>query len=390
MEEIVFEMEAVTPMFLGGADMEKGDPEFRAASIKGLLRYWYRAIYPKSTLTNEDRLFGSTNGRSPFLLKAEIVKPCIGEKDDDQWDRNPIAYLGYGPMLRDKLKQKTITTRKYFAPGSTFRLHFKFPADFPSQDRICVLRAFWALSMLAGLGARSRRGFGSYKIISNHLSNPEVPPFKFTDLNEYIKAIKEFVKLIKTNTYNINDNRDVPAYSCFSNKALITHRQVPSGYHPKLKSNPNYPQGKQAMVVLEYIADHLNNYRSAKKSPKYMVDHDLMLNFLKGQAPVSAPKRAAFGLPHNYFFSSTRMSGNVDLMDNEGKGRRGSPLFIHVQSFSDNSACGLFTFLPAELIPAGKKLTLSGNGQKAAVPPPDFTAVEQYMNFMDLIVKGGD
>lgn len=387
MEEVVFEIEAVTPMFLGGADIENGVPEFRAASIKGLLRYWYRAIYPKS-FADEDRIFGSTDGRSPFRLKTEVVKPCIGEKGDDQWDRNPIAYLGYGPMQRNRDLKKTITTRKYFAPGSIFRLHFNFPARLPPQDRISILRAFWALSMLGGLGTRSRRGFGSYKIIPCHHSVPEVPPFTFSDQPAFTKALKEFVKLIKTDNYNINDNRDFPAYSCFSNKAMIACRQVPSDYHPKFKSTPQYQQGKAAMAVLEYFAYHLNNYRTAKaKTPKFIEDHDLMLNFLNGKAPSSAPRRAAFGLPHNYRFSSNGKSGNVDWMDHDGKGRRGSPLFIHVQSFSDNSACGLFTFLPAELIPAGKKLTLSGNGQKVPVPPPDFTAVEQYM---DSIVKGGE
>ncbi len=206
--------------------------------------------------------------------------------------------------------------------------------------------------------------------------------------NEAI-TIADLARTVAQSFNNINDNRDLPAYSCFSNKAMIAQRQVPADYHPKFKSNPNYPRGKQAMVVLEYVAEHLNNYRSAKKSPKYMGDHDLMLNFLMGQTPEAAPKRAAFGLPHNYFFSSTKMSGNVDLMDGESKGRRGSPLFIHIQGFSDNSACGVFTFLPATLIPPANKILISGRGRPTVkVPPPDFSAVRDYMD--DLINDGGE
>lgn len=42
MNTIIFECETVTPMFLTGADSKK--PEFRAPSIKGLMRFWWRAI----------------------------------------------------------------------------------------------------------------------------------------------------------------------------------------------------------------------------------------------------------------------------------------------------------------------------------------------------------
>jgi len=75
------------------------------------------------------------------------------------------------------------------------------------------------------------------------------------------------------------------------------------------------------------------------------------------------------------------MSGNVDLLENGGKGRRASPLLIHVQEFSDNSACGVLTFLPAELLPSGKTLTLSGgNNKSTSVPAPDFSAITQFMD----------
>ncbi|MEI6315153.1 MAG: type III-B CRISPR module RAMP protein Cmr1 [Syntrophus sp. (in: bacteria)] len=199
MEEVVFEIEAVTPMFLGGADIENGVPEFRAASIKGLLRYWYRAIYPKSLPTDEVRIFGSTDGRSPFRLKTELIEPKFGEKGDS-WEGTSIAYLGYGLLkIREK---KTWTQRKYFHTGSKFRISFRFDTSFPQNDKIFVLRAFWALSMLGGLGSRSRRGFGSYKIISNPLSSPELPPVTFSDQHAFTKALKEFVKLIKTDNYN--------------------------------------------------------------------------------------------------------------------------------------------------------------------------------------------
>ena len=42
MEKIVFECESVTPMFMYGADGKT--PELRPASVKGVMRFWWRAI----------------------------------------------------------------------------------------------------------------------------------------------------------------------------------------------------------------------------------------------------------------------------------------------------------------------------------------------------------
>ena len=375
MEKAYFEIKAVTPIFSSGADFGN-KPEFRSASIKGLLRFWYRAIYPLNSQNDEARIFGCTGGRSPFSLKAMVIDPLYGGKGETIWDGNPISYLGYGVIQRDKDLKKNITTRAYFSPGSTFRLIFTFHDHIKTEDKIRVLRSFWALSMLGGIGSRNRRGFGSFKIISNDLhSNPDVPPFIFENEKEYIKFLQAFLNS------SDNDTTGKPQYTCFSNNKRIVLKLVPSAYHLKLKCPSNFKGSEKAMAVLEKIADDFNNFRSAKKSDHFKTDHDLMLNFLKGGKTTSAPKRAAFGLPHNYFFSSTKMSGNVDLLENGGKGRRASPLLIHVQEFSDSSACGVLTFLPAELLPSGKTLTLSGgNNKSTSVPAPDFSAITQFMD----------
>ncbi|SHO81241.1 CRISPR-associated RAMP Cmr1 [hydrothermal vent metagenome] len=43
MEKIVFECETITPIFMYGADATI--PELRPASIKGVMRFWWRAIH---------------------------------------------------------------------------------------------------------------------------------------------------------------------------------------------------------------------------------------------------------------------------------------------------------------------------------------------------------
>ena len=70
MERISFECRSVTPMFMYGAD--GSTPELRPASIKGVLRFWWRAIHGDLSLKElhekEGEIFGSTDKRSKVII----------------------------------------------------------------------------------------------------------------------------------------------------------------------------------------------------------------------------------------------------------------------------------------------------------------------------------
>ncbi len=76
LKTIKLEIETITPMFLSGA--EQGSAELRAPSIKGLLRYWWRALHPTSNIEilreKENNIFGSGgengSGGSSFSLRV--------------------------------------------------------------------------------------------------------------------------------------------------------------------------------------------------------------------------------------------------------------------------------------------------------------------------------
>src|ERR1700704_1028422 len=74
MERETFQVELVTPCFLAGAE---GVTEWRAASIRGQLRWWFRAVAGgcwKGDLDRvrreEARLFGSTERKSSLQVQA--------------------------------------------------------------------------------------------------------------------------------------------------------------------------------------------------------------------------------------------------------------------------------------------------------------------------------
>jgi CRISPR-associated protein Cmr1 len=70
-----FKCEIVTPMFLAGADGKT--PELRPPSIKGMLRFWWRAIISEridKLKEEEAKIFGSSNetiGRSKFRIRID-------------------------------------------------------------------------------------------------------------------------------------------------------------------------------------------------------------------------------------------------------------------------------------------------------------------------------
>jgi CRISPR type III-B/RAMP module RAMP protein Cmr1 len=141
-------------MFLAGADQEKA-PEIRLPSIKGALRFWYRAIDPDFR-KREEALFGGTGagaGQSRFLMRLTGEVPTK-HAPSVEWKRSLRYVLA---LVKD--------TRNALLPGQTFTIRFAMkPAGTDRdvrRDWQCLLAAVWLLGHLGGLGFRNRRGFGS-------------------------------------------------------------------------------------------------------------------------------------------------------------------------------------------------------------------------------------
>lgn len=105
MEKIEATFRIVTPMFMGGAEPADTHAELRAPSIKGVLRFWYRAIFPNQDAQDEARIFGGTDksaGQAKIILSLSERKINQGEKGDKRWAGHDckIPYLGYGIMDR--------------------------------------------------------------------------------------------------------------------------------------------------------------------------------------------------------------------------------------------------------------------------------------------------
>ena len=158
METIKFECEVITPMFLGGADGKSA--ELRAPSIKGALRFWWRAMNGHLSLKDlhekEAEIFGSSNGgRSKVIVRI----------------KSPIQHNGTHKEYLQPHKNQARTDA--FLPNKNEKIQIELSLMNPvaiDKDKKYIfdmekLKSLFILTCtLGGLGRRSRRGFGSLKI----------------------------------------------------------------------------------------------------------------------------------------------------------------------------------------------------------------------------------
>jgi len=172
-----FEVEVLTPMFLGGANVNEA--QLRTPSLKGMLRFWWRATIGISDLAllreKESALFGDTSHKSPFSVHIENrdnTNPILKNLPKGQTFPVPgenfrpgiIDYLAYG--LRD---HREGYTRQHYPVGTKFIVKFTFGDE---EHEPKIIKAFRSLVHFGGLGARSRNGFGSLAI--NDGSKPSI------------------------------------------------------------------------------------------------------------------------------------------------------------------------------------------------------------------------
>src|SRR5205823_1602619 len=123
--KLTVRLSAVTPLFIGGAE-PNDRAELRPASIKGLLRYWYRAL-DGSYAANESRYFGSTDaGQAGCLLRIYEWTEGAMSWDQERYrtrftngsgthSTNGLIYLGYTLKMRPN-------DRKAIPQGTGFTL----------------------------------------------------------------------------------------------------------------------------------------------------------------------------------------------------------------------------------------------------------------------------
>jgi CRISPR-associated protein Cmr1 len=391
-----FKVELVTPCFLGGA---KGQAEWRGASIRGQLRWWFRAVAGahfgqdlEKVRAAEEEIFGSTRrcsslrllpGRGPEAEKPDGTGVPFGEsltaeeiaqrwknKNDATLNRlrlqnrfsDPLHYLAYGPVTRGRLDRP-------FLPASTsvsFDLQWvRTPADDLSQ---LFTSALWAWLYLGGIGARSRKGFGSL-----HLQRiaSDKPAWK-TPMDQ--DAFRNEAGRLLALGRRVDGE---PAWTCFSQGSRI------------FVGSDGFDTADEALsrlggwlIAFRRRYGKATDTRSLDKLPVAGRDYEWAApNGTKLRQGI--PDRIGFGLPLPF---TRRVDGqflgeSVIWGPDEKDPRRASPLLLHVARFG-KSYFPVLTYLPAQFLPHDAKLGFKDHPFPAEgqVEPPRPGIVSHFLD----------
>ena len=362
----------VTPLFCAGSDREH--PEFRLPSFKGVLRFWWRALAwsrcrdIESLQSEEDDLFGSSrSGQSRVSLRvAPTSVPQSIRKDEvlRQLDQRVVGhgarYLGYGVMEAFGSQNKNTQNGQLIRAclPAPFEVTVRMTAHDLRGQRLASLKdALIALGTLGGMGAKSRKGYGSLVIHSLSIDGKTRPvPQSVDDLCRTILALRESVT-----------EASLPEFTALS----------PDARHVLLESDKRDP-----LELLDLVGRELVRFRSwgrngrilggdVKSEPNFRSDHDLMKRPVRN----AHPERIAFGLPHNYGRAREKQVGPFGRLD-----RRASPLFIHVHECATGPVA-VISFLPARFLPQDNANISVGGKKVPQVPEPRlYRPIHQFLD----------
>jgi CRISPR-associated protein Cmr1 len=370
METIEATYRVVTPMFCSGADQSKA--ELRLPSIKGALRFWWRALawegfnrtWPElvgnisKIRQAEAKLFGSAEvdiGQAAVLMKLEAEEP---PQPPPNFQGLPGAiYLGYGVMnFKGELQRKPLSE------GFEFKLSLLLKQNVSSKEHTSIVHSLRALGLFGALGSKSRKGYGSLMLV--RLDSGDAQAWSSPHNVEQFKSATR--GLIGSPSQS-----SLPDYTAFSKQSRV--------YVAMQDSDP--------LELLNAVGEAMQLYRGWGRHGKvngqpakrnFTSDHDNMAAAANGRNFSAHPERIVFGLPHNYFFSSTKAKVDVSAAS-RSVDRRASPLFIKIHEFSNNNYAAVLTLLPARFLPQGEQILVKSRaGSYRFDPSVDYEVIHRF------------
>ncbi|WP_028490535.1 type III-B CRISPR module RAMP protein Cmr1 [Thiothrix lacustris] len=297
----------VTPMFIGDAEQKASG--ISPASVKGALRFWWRALnwgqiraeIQSDTAAlqrlhrEESALFGTSadNGKAArFTLRVNTNSLKFAHATDWPHSGNdPSGYLGIGLWESgNRARDNFQPHREYITENQTFGVELLCLPDVSAESQQQLRDALTAWGLLGGLGSRARRAFGAIAIESLDSTS-----LKFAAVTDYQAAVSKLFS-----SYRLATIKQAP----FTSLCKETQFSISA----KIASN-----ARSAHAIL---GQTFKDYRGQPSD-------------LRGS------KKRVFGMPY---------AGGTAL---EGNARRASPLLFHVHPVGSQFV-GATLFLPAE------------------------------------------
>lgn len=170
-----YKMTFITPCFCSGANSEL--PELRASSVRGQLRWWFRAL--GGSRDAEKKIFGGvaqkkgdSNVRSGVMVRTRLVKegtdwtlPQFNPTDPESYVWYYAKVSGVDPDAPKSEKDRggpRWLNGAYFAPGTTWELQIIYH-DESLDSNTLFQNALKCFLTLGGIGLRVTRGLGTFE-----------------------------------------------------------------------------------------------------------------------------------------------------------------------------------------------------------------------------------
>lgn len=157
----------------------------RAASIRGQLRFWWRACNPSGCTTidelrqREGKIWGATSQTSQVVVEVldqpGVPMPVKVYRDNNHGrfglapGMKAIAYGAFPLQPKREAQEHGARPGVLYDYGSkNFKVRFSYPKELRSD----VEAALWAWETFGGLGARTRRGFGAVSRVDERPASP--------------------------------------------------------------------------------------------------------------------------------------------------------------------------------------------------------------------------
>lgn len=327
--------------------------ELRPPAIKAALRFWWRAINANPDLSKlkkkETEIFGgggdnarksafdilvssdqksvfykNSNLNSELILDRKIQKRKFGGRGINS-NMNLLDYLAYGTY--DFVRGGTVNYNTYITPGSKFKIII-----YTNDTNIItkIEKTMTYLSLFGGLGAKTRNGFGQFRI-KDLTTEIEINERKIKEL------ISEFPSMDKSNHTAFSRDTKLLTYNGKGfdnwNEALAKLGEI------YFKSRVNYVDGdnkkvangldnEHSYLARPYIAYPLQKeairYRdSGRREREFKIErHSKAFFFRVFKMKDTNEKNVYFPyilfMPYNYSEDSELLSKDKNVMRNIG------------------------------------------------------------------------
>ena len=369
--KLSYKLEVVTPLFLGGSDPRR-KPELRAASLRGALRFWFRALLggvlgdrPNEVFKHESEVFGSTDHASPVVVRVEHQNlPTTGYSQLAR--NNPgIAYLFFGAR-----QTRNEPERKAIADGCQFSCTFHLRAKVQNPDALrAAAAALWLLTHLGGLGMRSRKGGGNLQVVSTDWSDPSLP-----SLVLQARMPEQLHGALQQGLHRLRKW----AVEAFNGSLSPSFETQPAFdvLHPDWCSiavvNREFDDWKGALDAFGRVMQQFRN--------RYEPDYSNVKAVLQGSNRLQPVQRAAFGLPIVFYFRS--LGGERATLEGEEHDRRASPLIVRVIKLASGKCVLVLIRFHSPLLPAGERLQLRHRERKVYTKQPSDALLDEFLNHL--------